>query len=155
MLSIGKVRNLNLVDFTPWTGNLAPNTGESTRRAREDVHGQKDQYSPEPPGVVHVEEAQEIQKAIKPRAEVLHIFHGGRILFDEGPNNGGQRQEDKERYTQSYRAQKIPKGGSLLRLPVSLFHFYLPTLWLKNSQLLEFFTILDVMVSRKKESGVS
>ena len=151
MLSIGKVRNLNFVDFTPWTGDLAPNTGESTRRTREDVHGQKGQDSPEPPGVVHVEEAQEIQKSIKSRAEVLYIFHSGRILLDEGPNNGGQRQEDKERYTQSYRAKKVPKGGSSPRLPVSLFHFYLPTLWLKDSQLLEFFTILDVMVSREKE----
>ena len=151
MLRIGKIRNLNFVDFTPWTGDLAPNTGDSTRRTREDVHGQKGQYSPEPPGVVHVEEAQEIQKSIKSRAEVLYIFHSGRILLDEGPNNGGQRQEDKERYTQSYRAKKVPKGGSSPRLPVSLFHFYLPTLWLKDSQLLEFFTILDVMVSRKKE----
>ena len=151
MLRIGKIRNLNFVDFTPWTGDLAPNTRDSTRRTREDVHGQKGQYSPEPPGVVHVEEAQEIQKSIKSRAEVLYIFHSGRILFDEGPYNGGQRQDDKEKYSQSYRAKKVPKGSFSPRLRVSIFHFYLSTLWLKDSQLLEFFTILDVMVSRKKE----
>ena len=79
--------NPNLIDFTLGTGDLPPNTGESSRRTRDDVYGQKGQDSPEPPRVVHVEEAQAIEKSIEPWAELVHILHRGGILFDEGSKN--------------------------------------------------------------------
>ena len=81
------------------------------------------------------------------------IFHTGGILLDDGPQNGGQCQEDEEEYGQSNRTQEVPKGISLGRFPLPFLHFRLPILWVKDAQLVEFSNILDVMVSRENRGN--
>ena len=100
--------------------------------------------------MVHVEEAKEIQQLIKPRAKLVDVLHTGGVLFDEGSKDGGQRQEDKEENAQFYRAEKVPKEVSSPCFAVPFLHFHLVSV-ANSSQLVEFFNILKIIVSREKE----
>jgi hypothetical protein len=83
---------------------------QAVRRTDDDVGGEQHHQDLEPPGMVHVEEAQHPEEAVERLAEGGHV--GGRlaVLGDEGPDDGGDRQRQQQDNGQLDRGQQFPDG---------------------------------------------
>ena len=79
--------------------------------ARDQIDHQEQQDGTEPPRMVHIEEAEEIQYLIKPNAITLNIIRARGILCNYCADDGEDGKENEERDSEFERTEKVKKDG--------------------------------------------
>ena len=82
--------------------------GDPIRRTDDDVGGEHQNQHLEPPGVIHVEEAQDRKKTKKRLSKSSQVRRRLAVLRNEGADDGRRRQRKQQNNGQSYRCEKVP-----------------------------------------------
>jgi hypothetical protein len=84
------------------------------------IDNQEQENGAEPPGMVHVEEVEEVQDLVQANPVSLNIFCAGGILYNQRPDDGKDRKQNEERNRKLERPKKVIDDGK----KSTFFHFH-------------------------------